>query len=122
MDTKTVQSTLQSPISQQLYLTFELSQKQWKLGFTVSMGQRPRIRTIQARDLQALQWEVQEASHRFRSPDTVTILSCYESGWDSFWLDRYLHVQGIANLVVDSASGCVCLPESPNIGAFLSSS
>jgi len=59
MDTKTVQSTLQSPISQQLYLAFELSQKHWKLGFTVGMGQRPRIRTIQARDLQALQWEFQ---------------------------------------------------------------
>jgi len=66
MDTKTVQSTLQSPILQQLYLTFELSQKQWKLGFTDGMGQRPRIRTIQERDLQALQWEVQEAFHRVR--------------------------------------------------------
>jgi transposase len=104
MDTKTVQSTLQSPISQQLYLAFELSQKQWKLGFTVGMGQRPRIRTIQARDLPALQWEVQEARHRFRLPDTVTTLSCYEAGRDSFWLHRYLHAQGIANLVVDSAS------------------
>ena len=58
MDTKTVQITLQSPISQQLYLAFELSQKQWKLGFTVGMGQRPRICTIQARDLPTLQWEV----------------------------------------------------------------
>ena len=104
MDTKTVQSTLQSPTSQQLYLAFELSQKQWKLGFTVGMGQRPRIRTIQARDLQALQWEVQEACHRFRLSDTVTTLSCYEAGRDSFWLDRYLQAQGIANLVVDSAS------------------
>jgi len=104
MDTKTVQSTLQRPISQQLYLAFELSQKQWKLGFTVGMGQRPRIRTIQARDLQALQWEVQEARHRFRLPDTVTTLSCYEAGREGFWLHRYLHAQGIANLVVDSAS------------------
>ena len=104
MDTKTVQSTLQSSISQQLYLAFELSQKQWKLGFTVGMGQRPRIRTIQARDLQALQWEVQEAHHRFRLPDTVTTMSCYEAGRDGFWLHRYLHAQGIANLVVDSAS------------------
>jgi len=104
MDTKTVQSTLQNPISQQLYLAFELSQKQWKLGFTVDMGQRPRIRTIQARDLQALQWEVQEARHRFRLPDTVTTLSCYEAGRDGFWLHRYLHDHGIANLVVDSAS------------------
>jgi len=104
MDTKTVQSTLQGPISQQLYLAFELSQKQWKLGFTVGMGQRPRIRTIQARDLQALQWEVQEARYRFRLPDTVTTLSCYEAGRDGFWLHRYLHDHGIANLVVDSAS------------------
>ena len=61
MDTKKGQSTLQSPISLQLYLTFELSQKQWKPGFTVGMGQRPRIHTIHARDLQALQWEVREA-------------------------------------------------------------
>jgi transposase len=37
-------------------------------------------------------------------PDTVTILSCYEAGRDGFWLDRYLHAQGIVNLVVDSAS------------------
>jgi len=103
MDTKTVQGSLQGPISPTLYLAFELSQKQWKLGFTVDMGQRTRIRTIQARDLQALQWEVQEARHRFRLPDTVTTLSCYEAGRDSFWLDRYLHAQGIANLVVDSA-------------------
>jgi hypothetical protein len=54
MDTKTVQSILQSPISQQLYLAFELSQKQWKLGFTVGMGQRPRIRTIQAKPVSCM--------------------------------------------------------------------
>jgi transposase len=104
MDTKSAQGSLQNPISPTLYLAFELSQKQWKLGFTIGVGQRPRIRTIQARDLPALQWEVQEARRRFRLPDTVTILSCYEAGRDGFWLDRYLHAQGIANLVVDSAS------------------
>jgi len=54
MDTKSAQVSLQGPISPTLYLAFELSQKQWKLGFTVGMGQRPRIRTIQARDLTAL--------------------------------------------------------------------
>jgi len=69
----------------------------------VGMGQRPRIRTIQARDLQALQWEVQEARHRFRLPDTVTTLSCFEAGRDGFWLHRYLHEERIANLVVDPA-------------------
>ncbi len=104
MDTKSAQGTLQDLISPPLYLAFELSQKQWKLGFTIGVGQRPRIRTIQARDLSALQWEIQEARRRFRLADTVTILSCYEAGRDGFWLDRYLNAQGIANLVVDSAS------------------
>jgi transposase len=104
MDTKSAQGTLPDPVSPRLYLAFELSQKQWKLGFTVGVGQRPRIRTIQARDLSALQWEVKEARHRFRLPEKVTILSCYEAGRDGFWLDRNLHAQGIANLVVDSAS------------------
>ena len=104
MDTKLAQNTLQDPISPRLYLALELSQKQWKLGFTIGVGQRPRIRTIQARDLLALQWEIEQARHRFRFPETAPVLSCYEAGRDGFWLHRYLHSQGIANLVVDSAS------------------
>ncbi len=104
MDTKSAQNALQDPFSPPLYLAFELSQKQWKLGFTVGVGQRPRIRPIQARDLSALQWEVQEACHRFRLSEKVTILSCYEAGRDGFWLDRYIHAQGIVDLVVDSPS------------------
>jgi len=38
-----------------LYIAFELSQKKWLLGFTIGFGQRPRQRTIAARDLSALQ-------------------------------------------------------------------
>jgi transposase len=30
--------------------------------------------------------------------------TCYEAGRDGFWLRRWLMGQGIANLVVDSAS------------------
>jgi len=29
-----------------LYLAFELGNKQWKLGFTIGLGQRPRERRI----------------------------------------------------------------------------
>jgi hypothetical protein len=43
MDTKSAQDTLPNPISPPLYLAFELSQKQWKLGFTIGVGQRPRL-------------------------------------------------------------------------------
>ena len=31
-----------------LYLAFELGNKEWKLGFTVGFGQKPRERTVWA--------------------------------------------------------------------------
>ena len=104
MATETVQSTLPTPITEVLYLAFELSQKQWKLGFTIGIGQPPRIRNITARDLNALHWEIRQARQRFHLPENTSVVSCYEAGRDGFWLHRYLQQQGIANLIVDSAS------------------
>jgi transposase len=104
MATETVQSTLPKPITEVLYLAFELSQKQWKLGFTIGIGQPPRIRNITARDLNALHWEIRQARQRFHLPENTCVVSCDEAGRDGFWLHRYLQQQGIANLIVDSAS------------------
>jgi transposase len=87
-----------------LYLAFELSQNQWKLGFTVGVAQRPRIRNISARDLQALQHEILMAKQRFGLPADASVLSCYEAGRDGFWIHRYLEKHDIQNLVVDSSS------------------
>ena len=91
-------------IQPHLYIAFELSQKEWLLGFTTGFGQKPRLRSIPARDLAALQKEIQLAKNRFGLPEDVQVVSCYEAGRDGFWLDRYLHSQGVDNLVVDSAS------------------
>jgi transposase len=85
-------------------MAFELSQAKWMLGFTVGFGQRPRLRTIAARDLAALQQEIQSAKRRFNLPDDAQVTSCYEIGRDGFWLHRYLLSTGATNLVVDSAS------------------
>ena len=97
-------STLPEPIEAKLYLAFELSQKQWKLGFTIGPGQAPRIRTISARNLAALQSEIDLARRRFGLPAASRVLSCYEAGRDGFWLHRYLEQHAVENLVVDSAS------------------
>jgi transposase len=104
MDTQTAQSILPNPIPRVIYLAFELGQQQYKLGFTTGLGQQPRIRTITARDVAALQREIQLACQRFSLPETTLALSCYEAGRDGFWLHRYLQAHGIANLIVDSAS------------------
>jgi transposase len=87
-----------------LYLAFELSNKKWKLGFTIGLGQSPRERTIEAGDLSALKKEISQAKERFHLPESARVLSCYEAGRDGFWLHRYLVTEGIENLVVDSAS------------------
>ncbi|MGD2178280.1 MAG: IS110 family transposase [Anaerolineae bacterium] len=87
-----------------LYLAFELSDKKWRLGFTVGLGQKPRERVIRAGDLDALEEEIGLAKRRFHLPPEVRVMSCYEAGRDGFWIHRYLMEQGIENLVVDAAS------------------
>src|SRR5437879_2999633 len=87
-----------------LHLAFELGWTQWKLAFTVGHGQKPRQRTIRARDLAALEQEIAKAKKRFELADTAPVVSCYEAGRDGFWLHRYLTARGVANVIVDSAS------------------
>jgi transposase len=87
-----------------LYLAFELSWCQWKLAFTIGHGQPARLRTIAARDLPTLLKEIQKAKRRFGLAEDAAVVSCYEAGRDGFWLHRWLTPQGIANVIVDSAS------------------
>jgi transposase len=87
-----------------LYLAFELGSKEWKLGFSVGFGQRPRERTILAGDLARVKAEIDLAKRRFGLSREARVLSCYEAGRDGFWLHRYLVHLGVRNLVVDSSS------------------
>lgn len=99
--TRTLNDT---PQSQYLYMAIELSNAKWKLGFTIGFGQAPRLREVHARDLMALIQEVTLAKRRFGLSENALVRSCYEAGRDGFWLHRFLHAQGVSNLVVDSAS------------------
>ena len=104
MDTAATCHSEYSAFEPVLYLAFELSNTHWKLGFTTGPGRRPRQRTINARDLAALDDEIQRAKARFDLSEDARVVSCYEAGRDGFWLHRFLLAQGIENLVVDSSS------------------
>jgi transposase len=93
-----------SPVARTLYLALELGQRSWTLGFTIGLGQRPRRRTIPARDLARLWTEIMRAKQRFALPPETPVVSCYEAGPDGFWLHRALTAQGIRNVVVDASS------------------
>jgi transposase len=87
-----------------LYLAFELGDKDWKLAFTIGMGQKPRLRSMRARELPLLHAEIAKAKKRFGLAAEAPVKSCYEAGRDGFWLHRHLSGCGVANGVVDSAS------------------
>jgi transposase len=98
------ESSPQSLPSPVLHMSIELAEKRWKLAFTPGLGQRPRGRTVPARDLDAVMRECRDALARFRLPVDTRVVSCYEAGRDGFWLHRALLARGIANVVVDPAS------------------
>lgn len=100
---------IQTPLHKQdtgneqvLYMSFELSQKTWKLAF--GNGDNPRIVQIPARNLEQLRNEIAKAKERFGLPDDTRIVSCYEAGRDGFWIHRYLQSINVENFVVDSSS------------------
>lgn len=87
-----------------LHMALELSLSKWNLAFTTGLGQKAKVRTIAARDLQAVHREITAAKTRFRLRDDAQVRSCYEAGRDGFWLHRALVAAGIQNIIVDSSS------------------
>src|SRR5678815_1533965 len=87
----------------ELYSSFELGDKQWKI--TASDGKRNASRySVDAGDTAAVADCLSKAKARFGLPDEAKAHSCYEAGRDGWWLHRWLLEQGIDNIVVDSAS------------------
>lgn len=87
-----------------LYMALELGWSKWVLGFAQERGEKPRQRTVAARDLGSLQREIDLARTRLGLPANCRVISCYEAGRDGFWLHRCLLALGVENLVVDSSS------------------
>jgi len=87
-----------------LFVAFELSDKKWKLGFTIGHGQKPRERNVPARDQKAILNEIAQAKNRLGLPETAPVVSCYEAGREGFWLHRFLQAHEITNYVVDSSA------------------
>jgi transposase len=87
----------------ELYMSFELGDRSWKL--TISDGRRgPSRYNVAAGDTAAVLDCVAKARARCGVSAEARVHSCYEAGRDGWWLHRWLIAQGIDNIVVDSAS------------------
>lgn len=89
-----------------IYVSIELSKKSWLVGLRGPRSKKTSQHTVAAGDaagLVALIRSKQQAFERKLGED-VRVMSCYEAGYDGFWLHRYLVSEGIINHVIDPAS------------------
>jgi transposase len=87
-----------------LYMALELGCDKWVLASATQAAEKPRFRTVPARDRAKLQEEIAKAKARFGLPADAPVCTCYEAGRDGFWLHRALTKMGITNVVVDASS------------------
>ena len=86
-----------------LYMSFELADKRWKLS--LSDGRRgPSRYTVDAGNTVTVLECLTKARTRCGLSAQCKVPSCYEAGRDGWWLPRWLIEQGIDNIVVDAAS------------------
>jgi len=84
----------------------ELSKQSWVVGFITPLTTKISRRTVGGGDWKGLLSLIDEVRARVgrETGRPVEVLSCYEAGYDGFWLHRQLIAHGICNYVIDPAS------------------
>jgi transposase len=89
-----------------LYVAFELSKSKWLIGILLSGESKLSRQLVPDGDtvavLQLISKKRARAEKKLGRP--VRVVSCYEAGFDGFWLDRWLAERGIENRVLDPSS------------------
>ena len=87
-------------------LAIELSKKSWIVAVNTPLAEKISRHTLKPGDGK----ELLDLCERIRTrvaretKKRVEIVSCYEAGYDGFWLHRLLETHGIRNYVIDPAS------------------
>ena len=87
-------------------LAIELSKKSWIVAVNTPLSDKISRHTLKPCDgkglldlCELIRTRIAEATKK-----RVEIVSCYEAGYDGFWLHRLLEAHGIRNYVIDPAS------------------
>jgi len=100
---RTVLRGTDAAISGDLFVAFELSDRQWKLSIGDG-GRSVSHYTVESGNTDAVGDCIAKASRRLRTGARAHVHSCYEAGRDGWWLHRWLGALGVDNIVVDAAS------------------
>src|ERR1700745_2526013 len=87
-------------------LEIELSKKSWVVAVNTPLSDKISLYKLKPCDwkelLQLIERIRKRVSEELKKP--VEVISCYEAGYDGFWLDRLLEAKGVRNHVIDPAS------------------
>lgn len=88
------------------FVAIELSKKSWLVGILTPASEKIGLHTVCAGDTAALLGLLDKERRRLlrKLGRDVAFVSCFEAGYDGFWLHRLLQARGIDNHVIDPAS------------------
>jgi transposase len=95
-------NTAESPC----FMAIELSKTKWLIGMLTPLSSKISLRSIPCGDVPELLGFVERTIAKVsRAMDRpVRIVSCYEAGYDGFWLHRVLEAHGVINHIIEAAS------------------
>jgi transposase len=89
-----------------VFVALELSKARWLVGIHSPLADRISRHSVAGGDSRALVELIRRARRQVevRLARPVAVVSCYEAGYDGFWLHRLLRAEGVASHVMDPAS------------------
>ena len=88
------------------FMAIELSKAKWLVGMLTPLSNKISLRTIPCGAVPALLEFVERTTEKVSQSTgrPVRVVSCYEAGYDGFWLHRVLEARGIVNHIIEAAS------------------
>jgi len=88
------------------FMAIELSKTKWLIGMLTPLSNKISLRSIPCGAVPELLAFVEHTIEKVSrvTGQLVKIVSCYEAGYDGFWLHRVLDARGIVNHIIDAAS------------------
>jgi transposase len=88
------------------FMAIELSKTSWVVGMLTPLSNKISLRSIPCGAVEKLMAIVDQTTNRVMQATggPVQVVSCYEAGYDGFWLHRFLAAHRIINHVLDAAS------------------
>ena len=89
-----------------MFVALELSKSSWLLALHSPIADKVSLHRFIGGDVAGLLALIarKQTQAEARLGRTIRVLSCYEAGYDGFWLHRLLCARGIDNRVLDAAS------------------